>query len=162
MKQNTLDNHIRELAQARQSYEKVKAALDAERAAWEAQHADLIARVTAAKKTVAAAEETVRETARQAYESSDGTKQVHPAVEIKLFEVGIFDDAAAEAWARQHMPGLLVFDARAYEKVLREVKKSKLLAGVFATMPGQVITDAKPTIKRDLSTYLVSAEEVAS
>lgn len=148
------------LAKARADYEAAKAVLDAQRAAWEAEHQAEIDRVATLKHELAAREESAREAALQRYGETLDTKPVD-GVEIKLYDTVTVDPDAATAWARTHMPALLVLDMRAYEKVLREVRSSKLLSGLM-TMPGDVVKTPKATLARDLSMYLEGGNDHGS
>lgn len=140
------------LAQARADYDAAKAALDAARAEWEAERQVEFDHVAALKRALETREEAAREAALRLYGE---TLETRPAegVEIKLYDTVTVDPDAATAWARTHMPALLVLDMRAYEKVLREVHNSRLLSDLLA-MPGVVVKTPKATLARDLSLYL--------
>src|SRR3990170_3162665 len=58
------------------------------------------------------------------------------------------DEINAVSQARAHMPVLLSLDLRAYEKVLREVRASKLLSELIV-MPGLLDEEPRATVGRD-------------
>jgi hypothetical protein len=141
------------LADARQRYEQAKAALDAKRAAWEAEHQAEFDDLAALKTQMERYDQVVRDQALEAFRAT-AEKKPHPAVEIKIVESPLFDTPLAEDWARRNMPGLFVFNSKAYGQILRAWHESKTLAGVLPPMPGRMEAEPKAYISSNLSNYL--------
>lgn len=150
-----LKDQMTQLAEARAQYERIKARHDDELTAWKAAHQAMIDEMEQAKAALDTAESAARDMALAAYAETEQTRPA-PGVTIKLFDTVAVDSSEARTWALANMPVLLTLDMRAYEKVLREVSGSKLLTGLFGTMPGYVTQEPKATIDRDLS-YLLPA-----
>jgi hypothetical protein len=144
---------VQALAAARKNYEERKAELETRRAAFEAEHATLIDQVATLKTALDTVEVTTRGAALDEY-ARTGERKPHEAVEIKLWDKADYDPAAALHWCRLFMPGLLVLDAKAYDKLLREVSASQTLADVIRDMPGTIIQEPKASLARDLTAYL--------
>jgi len=65
-----------------------------------------------------AIQEEVRELALREYQKT-GNKRPHSAVQIKVFTVLAYDNDKALDYCRQHLPGALKLDKRAFEKVAK-------------------------------------------
>jgi len=85
----------------------------------------------------------VRELALAAY-GKRGDKRVHPAVTIKTYTTLNYDPANALNYAREHLPGALKLDVRAFEKVAK-------VAGLDFV---EIEQEPRATIARDMSKYL--------
>jgi hypothetical protein len=141
------------LAQARRDHAALKSELEWLRAEWERANERLIADLEAAETVKDEYDRIVRDMSAATYEET-GEKKPHPAIEIKIVESPLFDTPLAEDWARRNMPGLFVFNSKAYGQILRAYHESKTLAGVLPTMPGQMIAEAKAYVSANLSSYL--------
>lgn len=143
---------LAELALRRADYDAAKSVLDTARADFDTEHALLIDRVAALKASLDSTDRAIRVAAERQCEE---TGEAKPAVgiEVKNWDGVVYDADTARSWCLVNMPALLVLNASAYEKVFKEVHTSKLLSDLI-TMPGQLVTTAKASLARDLSSYL--------
>ena len=85
----------------------------------------------------------VRELALTAY-GETGDKQVHPAVQVKIYAILDYDPANALDYAREHLPGALKLNKQAFEKA------AKAIGLDFVTMD----QEPRAVIAGDLSKYV--------
>lgn len=156
----SLKTQLTELAAARQEYEQKKAELDALTNAFNDLHAELISKVDELNTVKKTHEETCRNLGLVEYHAT-GEKKPIDGVEVKLWDVTLFDPIEALQWCRVNMPALLMLNDKAYDKVLRERANSKNLRDALPDMPGQVAEEPKTSLARDLSQYLVGTEKAA-
>ncbi len=152
---------ISRLALSRQTLDEKKDELARKRAAFDLENAQLIADIKAAQEDNDKYYRVACDFGAAEYETF-GTKKPHPAIEIKIVETPLFNAPEAEDWARRNMPGLFVFDGKAYGKMLRVYHESKTLAAVLPTMPGEMIAEAKAYVSADLSEYVPAPVTPAS
>ena len=87
---------------------------------------------------------------KAAVQAFDGeNRKVHPAVAIKIFTGVDYDEKTATAWAREHMPGMLVLDKVRFDDL------AKAAALEFVTIEKL----PKATVAKDLSPYLEAKDE---
>ena len=106
-----------------------------------------------AKLGVQDAEGVVRTAALDLY-AQDGNKKPHPKVQIKVYRVYQYDEIEALDFAREHMPGALKLNKRAFEKAARGLEGMDL--GEVTGQLAEVVTirdDPRATISRDLGGY---------
>jgi hypothetical protein len=87
----------------------------------------------------------VRERACEVYVST-GDNAPAKGITIKHFKTVVYDTAAATAWCRGVMPGLLVLDGKRFERAAKE--------GLVQGAPVQIVEEVRATIASDLSAYL--------
>ena len=97
----------------------------------------------AAQKAVNAQADCVRKLAVEAY-GETGDKQVHPAVQVKMYAILDYDPANALNYAREHLPGALKLNRQAFEKA------AKAIGLDFVTMD----QEPRAVIAGDLSKYV--------
>ena len=109
--------------------------------------------LSTAKDDVQSAEGVVRTAALDLY-VQDGDKKPHPAIQIKVYKVYRYDETDALDFAREHMPGALKLNKRAFEKAAKELSGMDL--GDVTEQLREVVSvrdDPRATIARDLGGY---------
>ena len=149
--EQTLDQLVEQLAQARADLEKVvtdgaslELLIDAliEQHFGPAKAANDEAQAEASERVDELTKQ-VRDRAVLAFEQS-GDKRPNSAIQIKEYIVLVYSEGDALEFARQHVPKALKLDRRAFERV------AKVLEPDFVT----VITEPRATIASDLSAWL--------
>lgn len=133
---------VQAVAQVRRQTAQAQATLTTARIAFEQQHAEVIAAVTAAQAQQERAEEALRQATLAAYASA-GNKRPHRAVAVRVMTRLVYDLGAITAWARENLPAILVLDVKTFERVAPHHQ-----------VPG-VTVSAEPvaTIARDLTPW---------
>jgi hypothetical protein len=148
-----LEPEVVALAQARAHKNALKKRLDTARTLWEEAYRGLMDEVEQAEVAEKEAYTRLAASTVALFEAT-GEKKSHPAAEVKIADEPVFNALEAADWARKYMPGLFVFDSKAYAKMLREYSASKVLREVLPGMPGEIVSAPKAYIKADLSAYL--------
>lgn len=127
-----------------------KARLAEKEAAFQLEHAALIAEVDSMRSVVQEAEYALRTMAETAYKRT-GEKHPAPGVGIKVSTVLAYDEVQALAWAREQ-GAALILDKKGFESI------AKVMRLPFVTK-SEV---AQATLARDLGAALATADATAS
>lgn len=116
----TLTDSIRDLAATRQSLADVTAQVKAARAAFDTEHAELLASQKVLAAQAAAEEANVKALTLVAYQGTDEKKPA-AGVEVKLFDTMEYAPADGFAWAKSTGLALVPesLDVRAFEKIAK-------------------------------------------
>jgi hypothetical protein len=106
---------------------------------------DMVAARRSQEGEVALAEQVAKSEALQAV--IDGLEELPDGMQVKRFSVVTYDAKEVSAWARFHLPAVMVLDAKKFERAVKDG-----LAGEAPTV--QIIIDARVQLAADLSAYL--------
>ncbi|MDQ2806694.1 MAG: hypothetical protein M3Z04_07220 [Chloroflexota bacterium] len=137
---------VQAVAAARVATSQAQTTLATARSAWEQANAGLLQAVSATRTAQATAEETLRTATLAAY-AATGSKRPHPALGVRLTTRLDYDREQVTAWARQHMPTVLILDTARFEAVARQLAVPEVT----------VISEPQATIGTDLHAWAPAA-----
>jgi hypothetical protein len=150
---NTHNNHaaatdiealVRVVAAARQQTAQAEATLKTARGLWEEDHAALFTTVEESRAEQEAAEAALREAVLAIF-ALKGNKHPHPATGVRVTSRLVYDPQVITEWAREHLPAVLVLDAKTFERVAPHL----MVPGV------STVEEPIATIAQDLAAWLV-------
>ena len=87
-------------------------------AAFEEEHSELLRKRTDASNDINTVSEEIRTLALDQYETTN-VKDFEGGVKIKLFKTMGYDNALAEAWAKENATMCFVFNTKTFEKIVK-------------------------------------------
>ncbi len=144
-----LTSKAREVLEARQQRDALKARLKTARERFEARLASFQEQLRELEYEVAMQETMAKDLALEIYER-DGNKDVGCGLKVRVVKTVTYDPEAARSWALTSAEDLLTLDAKRFEKGVRD--------GVITSAPAEVVETPQVTIASDLAKALVESE----
>ena len=148
MDRTEFERAVRKLAVARQKEQEAREKYNALEAGFLKQPGVMGAMEQRAKANLdsSAALEELKLLAMEAF-ATDGNKDIHPAVKIKIFKIYDYADSIAIEWCKANLPIVFTFDAKRFLDYLKICLPTDVPFVRFLEEP-------RPSIATDLSEYL--------
>ena len=141
-----LEEQIKEIAQLRETVDKLKKWKSEAMMAWEKEHEKQLSDIVIEAAKLAEAETKLREQAVELFKTT-GNKQVADGVGIRETEKLEYDEKQAFEWAKEHVMALSL-DKKAFDKIAKASPMEFV----------KVVSVPTAAIATDLSKYLINVE----